>query len=197
MFDLLKFDGGRPEDPQYYYVSGNVVEGRFAADDPKQGVVLRPEFRRNIFLTEAPVFQPFVKTQNARDAYESVLADVGCNHPAQDAMDQRLIREVREGTTTYSGRRSKLPGIIDTQEDSRGWPEYTVASRPAGDDTDHDGMPNDWEQKHGLNPDLPQDGAGDLDGDGYTNLEDYLNWLAGDLKDRPAGHHSESAQTRP
>ena len=31
MFDLLKFDGGRPEDPQYYYVSGNVVEGRSSA----------------------------------------------------------------------------------------------------------------------------------------------------------------------
>src|SRR5262249_45644976 len=117
--------------------------------------------------------------------------------PAQDAMDRRLIREVREGSTTYSGRRSKLPGIIDTQEDSHGWPEYAAASRPEGDDTDHDGMPNDWERNHGLDPNQPRDGAADPDGDGYTNLEDYLNWLAGDLKDHPAGQHPEGAKTRP
>jgi hypothetical protein len=197
MFDLLKFDGGRPEDPQYYYVSGNVIEGKLTADDPRQGVVLPPEFRKNIFLTDTPVFQPFVTTQTAREAYESVLADVGCNRPAQDAMDQRLTREVREGSTTYTGRRSKLPGIIDTQEDSGGWPAYAVEHRPEGSDSDHDGMPDDWERKHGLNPDQPQDGAADLDGDGYTNLEDYLNWLAGDLKDPSAGSLPEKARPRP
>jgi hypothetical protein len=39
-------------------------------------------------------------------------------------------------------------------------------------------MPNQWEAKKGLSPKDPADGPADPDGDGYTNLEDYLNWLA-------------------
>ena len=40
-------------------------------------------------------------------------------------------------------------------------------------DTDHDGMPNDWEKKYGFNPNDPADAAKDADGDGFTNLEEY------------------------
>ena len=38
-------------------------------------------------------------------------------------------------------------------------------------------MPDDWETKHGLEPKNPADAAGDLNGDGYTNIEDFLNGL--------------------
>ena len=38
-------------------------------------------------------------------------------------------------------------------------------------------MPDDWETKHGLNPKDAADAAGDLNGDGYTNIEDFLNGL--------------------
>lgn len=41
-------------------------------------------------------------------------------------------------------------------------------------DTDHDGMPNDWEKKYGLNPNDPSDAAKDADGDGFTNLEEFM-----------------------
>ena len=47
-------------------------------------------------------------------------------------------------------------------------------------DTDHDGMPDDWERMHGLNPNDPSDANRDCNGDGYTNLEKYLDWLAGE-----------------
>ena len=42
-------------------------------------------------------------------------------------------------------------------------------------DTDHDGMPDEWEQRNGLNPNDPADANGDLNGDGYTNIEKYIN----------------------
>ena len=40
-------------------------------------------------------------------------------------------------------------------------------------DSDGDGMPNDWEKKHGLNPNDPADAQQDADGDGFTNLEEF------------------------
>lgn len=40
-------------------------------------------------------------------------------------------------------------------------------------ETDGDHLPDDWETAHGLNPNDPADAAGDLDGDGFTNLQEY------------------------
>ena len=40
-------------------------------------------------------------------------------------------------------------------------------------DSDHDGLPNDWELKYGLNPNNPRDAALDSDNDGFTNLEEF------------------------
>lgn len=68
----------------------------------------------------------------------------------------------------------KKTGIIDSQEDVGGWP--LLKSAPAPTDSDHDGMPDEWEKKNGLNPNDPADGN-TVNEDGYTNLEKYLNSL--------------------
>ena len=44
-------------------------------------------------------------------------------------------------------------------------------------DSDHDGMPDEWEIARGLNANDAVDVSGDRDGDGYTNVEEYLNYL--------------------
>ena len=111
---------------------------------------------------------------------DDVLANVGCNFPALDPHDQRILAETRAGTTTYKGSRTGLPGLPDTQDDVGGWDEYPVVQRPADWDTDRDGMPDSWEKAHGLNPTDPSDGPADRNADGYTNLEDYLNSLVGE-----------------
>jgi hypothetical protein len=50
-------------------------------------------------------------------------------------------------------------------------------------------MPDAWERLHGLHPTNPADRNADKDGDGYTNLEQYINSLVPDmtelLKDEP------------
>ena len=83
----------------------------------------------------------------------------------RDAVDERLIRDVK----SHSGR------LLDSQDAVGGWPR--LESLPAPKDTDRDGMPDAWESKHGLDPRNPEDRNGDLDADGYTNLEEYLNSL--------------------
>ena len=65
--------------------------------------------------------------------------------------------------------------IIDDEDEVGGWCELQSGTSSA--DSDHDGMPDDWERAKQLDPDNPDDRNGDLDGDGYTNLEEYLNGL--------------------
>jgi len=69
--------------------------------------------------------------------------------------------------------KSKKSGIIDSQKDVGGWPELKSTTAPT--DTDHDGMPDEWEKEHGLNAASAEDGSQDTDKDGYTNVEEYLN----------------------
>lgn len=166
--------------PQQYYVSGNIVDGVSAAEGPQgpfKGVV--PRGRQEASVTVArPFFPSYVETHSAKKAYENVLRDVGCNFPKLDDHDRRVIRETRTGKVTYRGSRSDLPGLPDSQRDVGGWEPYPIVRRPDGWDTDRDGMPNAWEKERGLDPNDPADGRQDSDGDGYTSLEDYLNWLA-------------------
>lgn len=176
VFTLLKPDPGDPERGMRTYMDGNVIEGKPDFDVDNWKAAVGPADGLAKVRSEKPLFEAFVRTQSAREAYESVLADVGANRPRQDAVDQRILAEVRRRTHTYTGSRGKLPGIIDTQADAGGWPEYKSADPPL--DTDHDGIPDDWEKGHGLDPKDPADGAA-YRPDGYTNLDEYLNeWAA-------------------
>jgi hypothetical protein len=65
--------------------------------------------------------------------------------------------------------------IVDCSLNAGGYP--VLQSAPAPNDTDHDGMPDYWEEALCLDPNDPNDSAGDRDGDGYTNIEEYINWL--------------------
>jgi hypothetical protein len=101
-------------------------------------------------------------TQSAREAYETVLRSAGASC-VRDSADTRLVRGVRD----------QSHHMIDSQEDVGGWPELHSEAPPA--DHDGDGMPDDWEGRHGLDPNDRTDGNRDRDKDGYTNLEEYLN----------------------
>ena len=107
-----------------------------------------------------------VTVLSAEDAYARVVAQAGtCQH--RDAVELRLI-----GQLTSLGTKG---AIIADESDVGGQPAVTQVTRPAGFDTDGDGMPDTWETAHGLNPNSASDGNGDYTGDGYTNVEKYLN----------------------
>ncbi len=151
-----------------FHVAGNVVEGRPALTADNRTLFDRVEAggRRFVVLLDSPFDAPPVRTTDAALALRDVMAVVGATRPRRDAVDARVVREVE----SRSGR------IIDSQEDVGGWPPY--ASGPVPADADADGLPDDWERARGLDPADPTDGprAGR---DGYTNLEVYLNELAG------------------
>jgi hypothetical protein len=84
----------------------------------------------------------------------------------RDPVDKAVVEQVR----TRTGRH------IDSQREIGGWPQLPVG-RPRPD-RDGDGIPDDWERAHGLDPNDARDGPADPDRNGYTNLEAYLNSLA-------------------
>ena len=129
----------------------------------------------------------YITEHTADDAYDSVVADVGATVPSWDYLDSRYIKEVTEGSYTLTGSKDGLPGIIDSQEDAGGYPDENdieYATRPEGFDTDLDGMPDEWETLHSLDPANPADGSViTLSAEGYTNLEMYLCELMNDPLD--------------
>lgn len=169
--------------PQEYYVAGNVLEGRVGPDEKWGGVRFWPGEPPEQYLSDQPFFDPRVHTHSAFDAFTNVLANVGCNFPVQDDLDRRIIEEVRTGTARFRGSRTGLPGLPDSQDDVGGWEEYPEIRRPPDWDSDDDGMPDFWERRAGLDPRNPADAQQDRDGDGYTNLEEYLGWLVGEFPD--------------
>jgi len=147
-----------------YYLSGNMVEGNKAATKSNEMLFDRTEFSGKRLVTRVPrQFEaPPVKTSGASAAFKDVLRGVGATRPARDSVDQRIIEIVRKN----NGR------IIDSTDQVGGWPEYRTGVAPK--DSDGDGMPDEWEIRHHLNPNDPTDANQDQTGDGYTNIEKYL-----------------------
>lgn len=126
-----------------------------------------------------------VTTHNAQTAYSKVLDYAGASLHRDD-VDTRYIKEAKNGTATYSGSVTGKPGRIDLVSDVNGYTEenFGTGNRPSGFDTDGDGMPNEWEQLNGLNPNNAADGKTitlDTEKGWYTNLEVYCNSLVEDI----------------
>ena len=178
-----------------WYISGNVMEGsEEVTQDNWKGVVpsltaikgVQEAKARNMdaipgLRMDQPWSAMSIKQQSPLEAYHSVLESAGASLK-RDAVDRRIVGEVKNGTATYEGPNyekdhvvtdtSLRCGIIDSQQDVGGWPE--LQSKPAPMDTDHDGMPDEWELANNLNPHLDDD-RNIIAEDGYTMLEKYLN----------------------
>ncbi|MEN8907780.1 MAG: cellulose binding domain-containing protein [Clostridiales bacterium] len=158
-----------------WYVADNYVVGHpdVTADNWK-GVF--PQYTGSIDNDQAaipglkldnPVEYMPIRQQTAEDAYIDVLKDVGCSLPNYDSVDSRIIEEVRNGTATYGSN-----GFISTPSEVGGHPSLKNGTAPT--DSDHDGMPDSWENKNGLDPNNSND-RNNKDSKGYTMLENYLN----------------------
>jgi hypothetical protein len=174
---------------QQYYMSGNVMPGYFTAGNQAAGRTVAGSNGGSVPTTypvwvSSPFFDSEVTIHTATEAYRRVLGDVGCSQPLLDSHDQRMIEETRTGTYSVTGQGplGGKPGLPNSQADSGGWEVYPVESRAAGWDADEDGMPGWWEELHGFDPDSQignlTESNSDLDNDGRTALEDYLNWMA-------------------
>jgi len=155
-----------PDNHCHIYQSGNKVDGD--RDGHRDGVDTGWSMFVDTYTKEYTpyAFEP-VNTQSADEAYTTVLADVGARPWRRDTVDAGIISNVINETGYH----------INSQSEVGGWPDLLAGLGPK--DSDADGMPDYWENHYGYNAKAP-DGTGDRDGDGYTNLEEYLNWLTTD-----------------
>lgn len=181
-FLLMRPDGDQmgTGNPQKFYITGNKMEGK-PEYDKNNWLGVSPNYAKESEIrSDQPFFPSYVTTHSIEELYDNVLNDVGATCPKQDAIDVRLIRDVRSRSFTYRGSKDNLPGIIDTQEDVGGYP--VMEGGPVPEDSDHDGLPDWWEKQHTLNINSSAgdftDTNADPDGDGFTNMDDYLEYLA-------------------
>ncbi len=197
---ILKPESGRSKLGYHVYgrcyVNGNHMEGypAITADNWAGGVQVEDQANTEGYTATMKYNKPFpmpsYPIMTAEEAYDFVLANAGATFPKRDAVDERVVKQVRTGEVEYPKnvdltdvprfKYRRLPedsykiGIITDPKEVGGYPDYQ--GKPYVD-TDRDGMPDKWEKKCGLNPNDASDANGDLNGDGYTNIEKYINGI--------------------
>ena len=154
--------------PMKVYVAGNFLEGNPQATSDnwlmmKAAAKLEANNLKEAVGLDAPLPVPPMTTTSAEIAYQQVLDNAGASLPKRDKLDAMVVEQVKSGGGKF----------IDSQTDVGGWP--VLAGGQAPTDSDSDGMPDDWEKAHNLNPNDASDSSGDADGDGYTNVEEWIN----------------------
>lgn len=207
-YRILKPESGRSKEYAdtfgKAYVHGNVVEGneRVTKDNWDGGV--QPEVEGDVapFLAEIKVDQPlplsnFGKILPAKEAYDYVLKNVGATLPKRDAVDARIVKQVKTGKVFYAKSatpaaqspyvKRRLPmdsykqGIITEVSQVGGYPIYKGTPYK---DSDNDGIPDKVEIKMGLDPHNADDAA-QISANGYANIENYLNSVVPEKIVRP------------
>lgn len=180
------------------WVEGNIMEGYpEITNNNWRGIQIENMDGAGEFLPQIrsnkPFNMPYVSVMDAKEAYDFVVENAGANLPKRDPVDKRILRQVKTNKINFDdyteidslyqfehrrlGRDSWKKGIITDIRQVGGYPEYKGTPYI---DIDKDGMPDEWEKKHaklGLDPNDPSDAVEDCNGDGYTNIEKYINGI--------------------
>ncbi|WAC13955.1 pectate lyase family protein [Dyadobacter pollutisoli] len=199
------------------YVSGNIMEGheKVTKNNWDGGVQVEDlpnsgKYQDQIKWNQ-PLPMPRFPIMSAKESFTYVLDNAGATLPKRDPVDTRVTTQVRTGNinpidgvklpkTQFEHRRLPIDsyknGIITDVSQVGGYPEYKGTPYP---DADNDGMPDDWENKVGLNPKDASDAQKDMSGDGYSNIEKFINGIdpkkKTDWKD-PNNNHDTLASSK-
>ena len=206
--DEKRSSGDPSKGPSQWYVAGNIFDGepnatndnwsavtikKYSKEEARVDTLIRtktPYWDCNADSTEFSGLYDFDSYayaasdfQNASDAYQTVLDTAGCF--PRDHVENRLIRETRDNTYTYTGSNAGKKGVIDLESDAEGF--YDYPSVAALVDTDQDGMPDEWESANGCDPNTPDNNV--RHASGYTMLEMYLHYAMMHKMPMDDGYH--------
>ena len=172
--------------PRYgkWYAAGNYIVGndKISADNWSGGIQIgdvhdsdednKVDEPSEELIAKVKVDHPFpmapVTIQPATEAYELVLARAGACLPHRDSVDIRAVDQTRTGKVLYD------KGIITDIAQVGGYPEYKGGPITY---TQKDGIPDEWKKKYGMDVNDPNLATKDSDGDGYTNIEKFLDGI--------------------
>lgn len=199
-YRIIKPESGRAKEKKgtfgRAYVAGNVVHGNAKVTKNNWDGGVQPETTGNLqhLLDSIKSDKPFemapVTIMKTANVFDYVLKNAGAILPKRDAVDERVVKTVITGKAIYAADapafvpkyvKRRLPvdsykqGIITDPRQVGGLPDYK--GQPYLD-SDNDGMPDAWEIANGLNPKDPSDAVKDCNGDGYTNIEKYINGIS-------------------
>ncbi len=149
----------------HIYASDNYSDSD--RDGVLNGAVIQQESYGTVDWQTTPYDYPAVTLFSAEDAYNFIVSGAGASLPARDEVDTRFILELNSLGTMGE----HVSNEFDAPMNGVG----TIKIGKADADTDLDGMPDKWESYYGLNPNDISDQNADIDGDGYTNIEEYIN----------------------
>jgi pectate lyase len=161
-----------------FFLEGNYIRGSEAVTkDNWLGVVMNQGSAADIPAAKmvAAFAAEAVKTSSAVVAYEEVLTSAGAIFPKRDSLDVRIVSDVRSGTGSIIDVQGGYPHGTDYEISKQAWPVLKTVT--ATTDSDKDGMPDDYEKSHGLNPSDPADAPVLNKTSGYANIEHYINSL--------------------
>jgi hypothetical protein len=177
-YQVVGVDSSDTQPYARYYLSGNYVDGSTTnTNNNWLSVTMKSGNLADTVKSKVttPFDLPALPTETALQAFNSVLAYAGCSLPNRDTLDQRIVNDVKNRVGRIIDVQGGYPHGTAYDQTVNAWP--ALNSLPAPTDTDHDGMPDDWETQNGLNPNNAADRS-TIGPDGYTMLEVYLNSLA-------------------
>lgn len=196
---ILKPESGRSKESKSLYgkvyANGNIMDGneKVTKNNWDGGIQIEEMPDAGKYTDSIRADKPFpiakFPIMTAAESYKYVLDNAGATLPKRDPVDKRVVEDVRTGKITYSPNakdfegteylKRRLPadsyknGIIADVSQVGGYPEYKGTPYK---DSDNDGMPDEYETRHGLNPKSAADATAlAKNGGGYTNIEIYLD----------------------
>lgn len=117
---LLFHNGDAVVMPGSLFVTNNILAGEHAAPGVNQDNWrgMGYYYERNIIAAAEPFPAPRVTTEPPKTAYGHVLKDAGAILPRRDAVDERIVREVRQATGH----------IVNWVKEAGGWPDFPSAA---------------------------------------------------------------------
>ncbi len=195
-FQLATYLDGSSFNSPKAYINNNAIKDDFhninGGDDNWNNVVwwhqwdkTSKDFNREDFEMDKMADLGPLSIVSPEESFASVTNNVGANKTLEangvknnylDEVDSMYLRDVTNG-----GRESIDPSSSYAYRDTTNrsqliYPEIPAKERDEAYDTDKDGMPNLWEEAMGLDPNSDDSGL-DKDGDGYTNIEEFINLI--------------------
>ena len=143
-----------------YYVNGNYVYGDSKVTSNNEGGLKNPTYA-NLLTSPIDLGEYNVNAQTAEKAYDDVLASVGATLPKRDAIDARIVNDVKNLTGRVINNTDEVGGMIDLTAKTTQTRVFTV--------------PTEWINEKGLSAYKENEVITEGNYKGYTLIEAYVN----------------------